>query len=106
MLHDPKRDIPQLLTIERVAMWLETQPPEKEYDYFDNGNCLLAQYLADFGYKNIHVTDHSAYIDGTPYTFPNTQFNRMLYPGRSKGTYGDTLDRAKVFMEINKLKTV
>jgi len=106
MLHDPKRDIPQLLTADRVAMWLETQPPEKEYDYFDNCKCLLAQYLTDYGYKNVHVTDHSVLVDGIPYEFSNRQFNRIVWPGQAIGTYGDSLKRAKAFIEVNKLETV
>src|SRR6266853_302 len=98
MLHDPKRDIPQLLTVDRVAMWLETQPPEKEYDYLDNCNCLLAQYLTDYGYENVYVTNESVIMDGKYYDFPDLQFNRIMWPGVSVGTFGDALKRAKAII--------
>jgi len=100
MLHDPKRDIPQLLTADRVAMWLETQPPEKEYDYLDTCNCLLAQYLTNYGYKNIFVTDSSVKVDNKDYAFPDLQFNRIMWPGALVGNFGDALTRAKAVIAI------
>src|SRR5258706_3831664 len=96
MLHDPKRDIPQLLTTERVAMWLRLQDPEKTYNYSDNCDCLLARMFNDYGFENVWVTHEAVRVGGVWYEFPDKEFNTIMWPS---GTYGDALKRAEAPLE-------
>ncbi len=102
MLHDQKRDIPQLLTAERLAMWLRLQDPKKTYNYFDHCNCLLAQYLNDYGFENVWVTHEAVRAGGDWYEFPDEKFNTIVWPS---GTYGEALKRAKALCMVE-LETV
>ena len=45
-------------TLEALADWLERQPPEKEYDWFDCANCALGQYARSLGltYEELPLT--------------------------------------------------
>jgi hypothetical protein len=47
--------IHELLTVERLAAWLETQPAETKYDYFSCRGCLIARYLIANGAKSALV---------------------------------------------------
>ncbi len=91
MLHDQKRDIPQLLTAERVAMWLRLQDPKKTYNYSDNCDCLLARIFKDYGFENVWVTHEAVLVEDAWYKFPD-QFNTIMWPS---GTYGEALKRAE-----------
>ncbi len=72
---------------EGLIQWLEQQPPEKEYDFFDcKGNCAIGQYMKfigipwkrDYTYERICVaTDDGGYL---------------AYKG--KHTFGAMLERA------------
>jgi hypothetical protein len=47
MLYDPKTD---LFTLDSLITWLETQPPDRAYNFNDRcGDCLIGQYLAGVG---------------------------------------------------------
>lgn len=37
------------MNVARIIEWLKTKPADASYNYLDNGNCLLAQYLKETG---------------------------------------------------------
>lgn len=44
---------PDVFSLEGLIAWLETQPPETEYNFMDcNGGCLIGQYLLANGQEN------------------------------------------------------
>ena len=51
------------LTLRGLIAWLETQPPDKSYEYSDcNGGCLVGQYAASQGrdwYRDGVVVDRA-----------------------------------------------
>jgi hypothetical protein len=40
----------KILTVAKLAAWLETQDPDREYDYGDCENCMIAQYAKANGF--------------------------------------------------------
>src|SRR5258706_14041229 len=102
MVEDQKMYIPQHQTEKPLNMWLRLQGPEKNYNYKDKCNCLLAQYLKDYGFENVWVTHEAVLVGGTRYEFPDGKFNTIMWPG---GTYGGALKRAKALCMVE-LETV
>lgn len=49
---EPKHDP---FSLESLVAWLERQPGDKDYCYYDNGHCLLSQYFTAAGFKNVHM---------------------------------------------------
>jgi hypothetical protein len=43
-------------SIDNLIDWLRTKPADGTYDYTDNFDCPLAQFLSDNGVNNPHVT--------------------------------------------------
>lgn len=48
-----------VFSLESLIAWLEKQPADSEYCYFDSGTCLLTQYFAAAGFQNVYV-----FVDG------------------------------------------
>lgn len=51
----PKYDIH---SIEGLAGWLQTMPPDQPYDYCSSSCCLNAQYYRAMGYRLIRMRAH------------------------------------------------
>ena len=73
MLHNPKWD---LMSLESLIAWLETQPVDGAYDYDHCERCLIGRYLTDrVGGIEAHrgvYTDMPHYREiaaNEPYTF-------------------------------------
>lgn len=61
MLYDPKWEVqtkPDVFSLESLIAWLEKQPAKVSYKYNCNGHCMLAQYFACAGFKNVHMWTH------------------------------------------------
>jgi len=41
------------LSLEAFAEWLEQQPAEKSYDFFEPANCAIAQYMRHLGFRHV-----------------------------------------------------
>lgn len=74
MLYDKKWDKEvktDPFTVPGLIAWLEKQPARKVYCYYENGHCLLAQYVASLGYTEINLNPdyfwHSAGKQELPY---------------------------------------
>jgi len=48
---------PDVLSLEGLLAWLETQLPDKEYCWADSGVCLLARYAASIGSDYSEICD-------------------------------------------------
>ena len=58
MLFDPnwrKPTVEDFLKPHLLLQWLETQPPRKTYNFFDQKKCVLAQYLTHCGFSGCDV---------------------------------------------------
>jgi hypothetical protein len=44
--------MPAYVTMSNFITWLETMPPDQEYDYLDNRNCLFAKFLKSQGHPD------------------------------------------------------
>lgn len=53
-----------ILTLEAFAEWVEKQPAEKTFDYFDPKNCAFCQYLKGLGFKRAQVGGHDYSLTG------------------------------------------
>lgn len=76
MLYDPKWQRPAQPTVDDLILWLETQPADKTYEWFNLSRCLLCQYLDARGFPHRgnywHIAQKLGMEDvaGTePYTF-------------------------------------
>ena len=74
MLYDPKREKktetkskpkPKRLSVAGMIVWLEQQPPSKEYSYLSNDNCLVCQYLRSLGVKRPRAGGEYWRVDGS-----------------------------------------
>jgi len=88
MLADPKWDYN---TVESFIAWLELQPPETTYDYWDCGDCVGTRYLKSKGFT----------YESYPKLFNNIGTRVFICDGRAPGsddkpwTYGQALQRAR-----------
>lgn len=58
MLYDKRWDKTKVdpFSLESLVAWLEKMPARKAYDYMGcEGKCLLEQYFASKGFKNVEV---------------------------------------------------
>lgn len=95
---------PDVFSLESLIAWLETQPPEKTYDWMGNacnGGCLLDHYLFAFGYP-MHL----------PFGPPDENYQRLatlngtmlhrrmdyIVAQATPHTYGDALSRARALL--------
>lgn len=110
MLYDPKWETTETkidpFSLASLIAWLERQPTDGCYDYTCNGQCLLAQYFTDAGFKNIRMfTDCFMHGKSAPpgvsreeairlgVTYLPDQFNEVA--SRGNRTFGAALRRAR-----------
>lgn len=81
-------------TLPALIAWLETMPGDGVYCFVDNGECLLAQYFAANGYKNINMGpyDFEHGRDCTKVSLPRA-FNDIA--NDDDMTFGAALTRAR-----------
>ncbi len=97
MLHDPKKH----LSLVDMIDWLETQPPEGEYDWETCRACLVAQYIkARTGEVNPWEVIHYEQ------PFPGRNIDERMHNYHSVGatrpwTFGAALERANKLMGRN-----
>lgn len=46
---------PNILSLRSLTNWLGKQPARKTFNYFDNENCLLAQFFKAKGLEQVNV---------------------------------------------------
>ena len=86
-------------SLESLVAWLEKQPAGQTYCYTDHGYCLLGQYFAAHGYKDVQVFSdpiikHAGCLTGTPYP---REFNKIALGNWNDKvhTFGAALSRAR-----------
>lgn len=112
MLYDPKWQKTETksdpFSLESLIAWLEKQPANASYCYLSNGECLLAHYFSEAGFRNVrmwtdgfwhgprkcpsNVGQDEAIVRGTITRLPKG-FNRIAEDWGH--TYGDALRRAR-----------
>lgn len=95
MLYDPTLDVPQLSTVRRFKLWLDTQPPEKKYDFCSDGNCALAQYYRWHCGPNVKVGHFYISINDKTYHLPQ-ELDHIA--GRGEHTFGAAAKRAEEYL--------
>jgi hypothetical protein len=100
MLYDPKwegQTKPDILSLDTLTAWIERQPADQAYNYSCNGHCLLAQYFAAHGLRDVHVTSTHFSHDGGTFELPEILNDVAVgVPGVSmKCTFGAALGRAR-----------
>lgn len=58
MLFDPKWEVPTETKADPFELgtlidWLDQQPRDEKYDYYCNGECLMAQYFTAMGFEDV-----------------------------------------------------
>lgn len=94
-------------SLDTLIAWLEKQPADTVYCYFDGGTCLLAQYFTAMGFEGVEMRprdfDHvGAYGIELPRRFNMIAINRdfsyrSLTDAENEYTFGAALDRARMF---------
>jgi hypothetical protein len=104
MLYNPSWDNPLQSSLQDLISWLETQPANQEYTYFDSQNCLLCQFLKSKGISNPVINKEYWHerSGSTPVPLPphfNTVAEGSLFSRISnRWTCGAALKRAKSFL--------
>ena len=103
MLYDNKRwdrdKISRGISLRALIAWLETMPPEQEYNYADSWRCVLGQYLASTGKDR----DDCVVRFGEPpvdrdwlyyvaFGYGPLNVKKIFYPAQ---TFGAALERAR-----------
>lgn len=99
MLHNKSTGKPDVMAMESLVKWLETQPPMASYDYFDHTNCLVSQYLMANGYQQVFcyamgLFNHSENMQRDTH-YP-MEFDEVAV--HQPRTFGGALQRAKDFL--------
>jgi hypothetical protein len=95
MLYDPKWEAKsEPLSLEGLISWLEKQPADQRYNFFDcEGECLFGQYMRAIGYTWDQSQNQPA---GTPIEV----FETLVYDScacQQPMTFGAALDRARSY---------
>jgi len=63
----------------QFADWVEKQPKDREYDYWDTGNCALCQGLREMGYQ-VRVAGGMTWedSDGHKHLIPEKPMNALF----------------------------
>ena len=83
MLYNPEWDHRELLTVENLIAWLETQDPTRRYDFTDAQQCLIGRYLFNMGAKRIEMLVRE---------IPSPILCAVNWCDRDKWTYGAALE--------------
>jgi hypothetical protein len=95
MLYDPKWEVKSdVLSLESLIAWLETQPADKVYCYSNTGDCLHHQYFTAMG---------MVMKSGVGGTYVNLESGKRVYfsdgfihtAAFEPHTFGAALDRAR-----------
>ena len=97
MLYDPKWGKPPVdpMSLGSLISWLETKPPHETYKYSNCYRCLLGQYFAAKGFREIVVGVSAVGLNGRSRPLP-TGFNAIAADGMH--TFGAALERAKAMV--------
>jgi len=94
MLYDPKWEKPKadVFSLEGLIAWLEKQPADEVYDWYDIDGCVLCQYLQGAG----GYAEPAAYPGLTLSTIKNWgQQGYFEICGTAPFTFGAALVRAR-----------
>jgi len=84
-----KQDLPGLVA------WLRTKPARGTYSFFDNDNCVLAQFLKACGYREPDVGGYSWRASGSERDIPGV-FRKIAHGECGDSwTFGGALKRAE-----------
>jgi hypothetical protein len=86
MLYNPEWDHRELLTVENLVAWLETQDPETRYDYTNAQECVVGRFLARMG------AARSMLLVGE---IPPNINKAVNWHNRDEWTYGKALERLR-----------
>lgn len=104
MLYNPNWKAPTKTDptkLESLIAWLERQPADGVYCYYDCGRCLLSQYFTDMGFRYVHLSDtrlkHADGLEKLPRGFDAIAVGDSGPPhmGCDSWTYGKALKRAR-----------
>ncbi len=80
-------------SVKNLIRWVETQPPQKVYDWSSARNCLLGQWCKSLGMKGDELFEKSIALAKL-----DTFYDIALRESH-KCTFGDALERARRFSE-------
>lgn len=92
---DPKYTETDVFSLEGLIQWLEMQPPETEYDFFDIWDCLLYRYARARGVKVHSAGSDNVAIDSLAEGYPRIKICPKGIAGDYPWTYGAALERAR-----------
>ena len=87
-----------------LIAWLERKNPDELYCYIAAANCLLCQYFADHGYRDVSMTAYGFSSFGNKFTRLPPHFNAIAdgcYRDLKDGprwTFGAALKRARALL--------
>src|ERR1700722_4770548 len=94
MLYDSKWNP---ISLANLISWLEAQPPDVEYCFKSNGECLIAQYVKSLGFANVSVGGsdcHYNWRSGSPVELTPPPSFCDISQGHPR-TFRAALDRAR-----------
>lgn len=90
MLFDPKWEVqtkPDVYSLEGFVSWLEKQPTERAYDWYDVHGCIVCQYL-----DSVLPPDRETALLSRVFS-TSDQYHQVA--GKWPWTFGAALDRAR-----------
>lgn len=93
MLYDPKWDIKaNPYSLSNLIAWLQTMPPEREYNFGSCQTCALAQYYTYCGFKAVVMGATTFFTESGLFESPEV-FDEIAR--EEPYTFGAALERAK-----------
>lgn len=80
------------LTLPALTAWLKKQDPKAKYDFCDNENCLIAQFVKSQGFRKVSVIPWSVSF-GSRSVELSSQLNIIAMS--NPNSFGDALKRAQ-----------
>ena len=101
MLYDPKWETetkPDVFSLEGLLAWLQTKPPNDQYNYEDCcGGCLYGQYVIASGIPWKEVFGTAIYDHKDAAALPFKQFVYHKVAKAEPHTFGAALKRARKY---------
>jgi hypothetical protein len=96
MLYNPSWNrFKDILSVNSLIQWLETQPPDGRYSYINEKDCMLCRYFRDMGLEKVIVDPFRVGHSGGEFELPQSLDKISMGSGQYDWSFGGALERAR-----------